>query len=150
MYLFFIFIVRIIIKMNRLTNYLIVSISIILLASCGSISKNKQDSLKEEPVVIKNDSVEYEITIIDPGFNNFLVTVARPPGYHSQIFLENKNRFYVSIWNSRVNNPARFNPNIYENIILYDPHVDYGYDVNYKLFNYFEFAQQKYRMRLQW
>ena len=126
------------------------NISIILLVSCSSISKNKQDGLKEEPVVIKNDSVEYEITIIDPGFNNFLVTVARPPGYHSQIFLENKNRFYVSIWNSRVNNPARFNPNIYENIILYDPNVDYGYDVNYKLFNYFEFAQQKYRMRLQW
>ena len=64
--------------MNRLTNYLIVSISIILLASCGSISKNKQDSLKEEPVVIKNDSVEYEITIIDPGQTKKKVDAARP------------------------------------------------------------------------
>ncbi|MFY7671308.1 DUF6146 family protein [Tenacibaculum sp. MEBiC06402] len=136
--------------MNIKIQHIIYLSFIIMLTSCGSISKDKEYTGKEEPVVIKNDSVEYEITIIDPGFNNYLVTVARPPGYHSQIFLENKNRYYVSIWNSRVNNPSRFNPNIYENIILYDPHVDYGYDVNYKLFNYFEFAQQKYRMRLQW
>ena len=26
--------------------------------------------------------------------------------------------------------------------------IDYGMDVNYKLFNYFQFAQQKYKMRL--
>lgn len=135
--------------MNIKIQHIIYLSFIVIGVSCSSIAKNKEYTTKEEPVVIKNESVEYEITIIDPGFNNYLTTVARPPGYHSQIYLENKNRFYVSIWNSRVNNPSRFNPNIYENIIQYDPHVDYGYDVNYKLFNYFEFAQQKYRMRLQ-
>ena len=120
----------------------------ILIWSCGSTPTNTKKIEKEEPVVIKNESVEYEITIIDPGFNNYLTTVARPPGYHSQIYLENKNRFYVSIWNSRVNNPSRFNPNIYENIINYQQQIDYGYEVNYKLFNYFLFAQRKYKMNL--
>lgn len=126
------------------------SFLVLLFIVCAcSIPKAKQNSaLKEEPVVIKNDSLEYEIIIIDPGFNNYLATVARPVGFYSQMFLETRNRQYVSVWNFRVNNPSLFNPNIYENIVEYDPHINYGYDVNYKLFNYFEFAQQKYRMRL--
>ena len=103
---------------------------------------------KEEPVVIKNDSLEYEITIIDIGFTNYLNTIAKPVGYHSQFYLENKNKFYVPIWNSRVNKSTNNNVNIYENLINYDPFIDYGYDVNYKLFNYFEFAQRKYKMTL--
>jgi len=37
---------------------------------------------------------------------------------------------------------------VYENSIDYQANTDYGYDVNYKLFNYFLFAQQKYRMNL--
>jgi len=77
-----------------------------------------------------------------------LRTIAQPVGFYTQAYLENRNQFYVAEWNRRVNNPAMFAPNIYENIINYDDHVDYGYDVNYKLFNYFEFAQRKYRMTL--
>ncbi len=113
-----------------------------------STTKKTNSTTKEEPVVIKNDSLEYEIIILDIGFNAYLNSVARPPGYFTQAYLENRNRFFVPAWNSRVNNPSRFNPNIYQNIIDYDPHIDYGYDVNYKLFNYFEFAEKKYRMFL--
>ena len=40
------------------------------------------------------------------------------------------------------------NNNVYENIIDYQPNIDYGYEVNYKLFNYFLFAQRKYKMSL--
>ena len=133
----------------KLGRFLLVIPVIMLLAyACGSTPINQQGNTKEEPVVIKNDSLEYEIIIIDQGFNFYLNSVARPEGYFSQIYLENRNRFYVAIWNNRFHNPAIFNPNIYENFINYDPNINYGYDVNYKLFNYFEFAQQKYRMVL--
>ena len=116
--------------------------------ACGTSPIKSKTTVKEEPVVIKNDSLAYEITIIDIGFTTYLNTIARPVGFHSQFYLENKNRMYVSIWNARVNNAANFNTNIYENRIDYDLNVNYGYDVNYKLFNYFEFAQRKYRMTL--
>ena len=119
----------------------------ILCLHCASYS-NSTSTAKEEPVVIANDSLAYEITILDIGFNAYLNTIAKPVGFYSQTYLETRNRLYVSIWNIRVNSPFNFNPNIYENRIDYDPYVDYGYDVNYKLFNYFEFAQRKYRMRL--
>lgn len=132
----------------KTTILFIFSITTLFFLSCSTNTLNKKTSVKEEPVVIKNDSLEYEIIIIDPGFNSYLNSIARPSGYYTQNYLEVRNRFYVPLWNLRVNNPTRFNPNIYENIIDYDSNIDYGYDVNYKLFNYFEFAQHKYRMRL--
>ncbi len=134
--------------MKTLKYFSTVIILIISFYACGSSPIKSKTNAKEEPVVIKNDSLEYEITIIDIGFTTYLNTIARPPGFHSQFYLENKNRVYVSVWNSRVNNAAYFNNNIYENRIDYDLNVDYGYDVNYKLFNYFEFAQRKYLMTL--
>jgi hypothetical protein len=118
-----------------------------LVWACSS-SQIGNTSKKEEPVVIANDSLEYEIIIMDIGFNTYLNTIAKPPGYHNQTYLELKNRNYVIAWNYRARNIPRFDEGIYQNIIDYNPRINYGYDVNYKLFNYFEFAQRKYRMRL--
>lgn len=120
----------------------------ILLYSCGSSPISNSSKVKEEPVVIANDSLEYQIIIMDVGFTAYLNSTAFPPGYYSQTYLENRNKIFVTNWNIRAQNPSRFNPNIYENIIDYQATVDYGYDVNYKLFNYFLFAQRKYNMSL--
>lgn len=134
--------------MRFLKNSLLVVFFIVSGIACSTLTPKNSVVAKEEPVVIANDSLEYEITIIDPGFTTYLNSIARPRGYHSLAYLEIRNRFYVPIWNTRVNNPGLYNPAIYENSIDYDPHVNYGYEVNYKLFNYFEFAQRKYRMVL--
>ena len=129
--------------------YLLLIVSM-LIFSCGSPKKGivVNDDQQEEPVRIANDSLEYEIIIIDPGFTTYLNTIARPMSYYSQSFLESRNILYVNEWNNRVRNPFRFNPNIYENIINYQSNIDYGLEVNYKLFWYFQFAQRKYNMRL--
>ncbi len=134
--------------MKTLKQLLLLFSIVLLVWSCGSSPIKNNNSQKEEPVVIANDSLQYEIIIIDIGFNLYLNTIAKPVGFYSQNYLENKNRFYVNAWNYRVRNPQAYNPNIYENVIDYDLNTDYGYDVNYKLFNYFEFAQRKYKMRL--
>lgn len=129
----------------------IFSLSIItLFLACGSYTNtiNKNNSIKEEPVVIANEALEYEIIIIDIGFTTFLNSIAKPINYYSQSYLENKNRIYVANWNNRVRNPQQFNNNIYENVIDYESNIDYGLEVNYKLYWYFKFAEQKYKMRL--
>ncbi len=133
--------------MKILNQFCTLFVLTILFWACSSSPKTNTIK-QEEPVVIKNDSLEYEIIIMDPGFSTYLNTIALPSGYFSQVYLQNKNLYYVGIWNTRVNRPTVFNPNIYGNIIEYEQHIDYGYDVNYKLFNYFEFAQRKYRMVL--
>ncbi|MAD96506.1 MAG: hypothetical protein CMB99_04180 [Flavobacteriaceae bacterium] len=119
----------------------------LFLWACAS-NPVKKNTEKEEPVVIANDSLEYEIIIIDVGFNYYLNAVAQPPGYYSQKYLENQNRIMVANWNYRVGNPQQYNPNLYWNTIEYFPNIDYGYEVNYKLFNYFIFAQNKYKINL--
>ncbi len=101
-----------------------------------------------DTLAIKSDSTEYEIIIIEPGFNLWLTSIARPEGFYSQSFLENRNLIMVTNWNQRVLQPLRFNPNLYELQIDYNPNIDYGYELNYKLYNYFIFFQRKYGQRL--
>jgi len=106
------------------------------------------DSEDDDPVEIADDETEYQIIIIEPGFNTWLQSIARPEGYYSQSFLENRNAIMVVNWNQRVLQPQIWNPNLYEMQINYEPNIDYGYEVNYKLYNYFIYFQRKYNQRL--
>lgn len=114
-------------------------------------TKNKKEleSLKDNDTVkIVNEEIEYEIIIIEPGFNFWLASTAQPRGFYSQSYFENRNNLYVIEWNQRVLNPQRFNPNLYELQINYQPNIDYGYEVNYMLYNYFIYFQLTYKQRL--
>lgn len=134
--------------MKFVKHLFFLSVISIVFYACGSSPLNNTEIEKEEPVVIANDSLEYEVIIIDPGFTTFLNSIAEPEGFYSQKYMEARNRAWVFTWNQRAQNSFQFNPNIYENIIDYRPTLDYGYEVNYKLFNYFIFAQRKYKMSL--
>lgn len=117
-------------------------------AASGKNAVSGKMSAKSDTVRIANDSLEYEIIITDIGFNQYLSSVARPRNFYSQSFLENKNLFFVSEYNRRVLEPFRYNPNIYEMRIDYQSNVNYGYEVNYLLYNYFLFFQSAYRQKL--
>ena len=130
---------------------------LLIAAGCGGTKEavSVSDSEKEifskkalDTVSIANEETEYEIIIIDPGFNIWLQSIARPEGYYSQSYLENRNRIYVINWNQRVLQPLQYSPNLYEWRIDYDPQIDYGYEVNYKLYNYFIYFQRKYNQQL--
>ena len=110
--------------------------------------KSAFSQTKEDTITIADEKTEYQIIIIEPGFDFWLQSVARPEGYHSQSYLENRNHIYVMEWNSRVSQPFTYNPDLYELHIDYDPNIDYGYEVNYKLYNYFIYFQRKYNQRL--
>lgn len=124
----------------------------LMIYSCGTgKEKNFEDSEKavmaNDTVRIANDSLEYEILIIEPGFNMFINSIAKPEGYYSQSYLENKNKFLVADYNARVHNPQKYNPYLYVQEINYDPQVDYGYEVNYLLYNYFVFLTREYNQK---
>lgn len=100
-----------------------------------------------DTVRIANDSLEYEVIIIDPGFTGWLASRARPRGYYGQPYLENKNRLWVMEWNNRVLNPQRYG-DMYSMAIDYQPTIDYGYEVNYLLYNYLVYFQITNRQKL--
>ncbi|KAF2331761.1 DUF6146 family protein [Flavobacterium ginsenosidimutans] len=134
----------------------IVSIVAILLTilACSSASQNiaSNDTVPNkkgnDTVRISNDSLEYEVIIIDNGFNYWLNTRAYPRNYHTLAFLENKNYQYVTEWNIRASQPNRYNPNLYEMTIDYQPQIHYGYEVNYLIYNYMIYFQNTYKQKL--
>jgi hypothetical protein len=109
---------------------------------------DKSLTTQNDTVRIANDELQYEVIIIDPGFSSWLASRAYPRGYHSQSYLENKNRIYVSEWNSRVLQPRQYSPNLYEMTIDYQPQIDYGYEVNYLIYNYMIYFQNTYKQKL--
>ncbi|TYA71525.1 DUF6146 family protein [Seonamhaeicola marinus] len=111
-------------------------------------SEQVKDIKVNDTVRIANDDLEYEIIIIDPGYATWLATQARPEGFFSQQYMENRNNIYVIEWNQRVLQPLRFDPDLYELQINYNSRIDYGYEVNYKLYNYFIYFQMRYNQRL--
>lgn len=143
---------------HRFFNIFGVLLVIIMIgSSCGStkdaitISQEEKMAFAEQEgdtIKIASDVTEYEIIIIEPGFNFWLQSIARPEGYYSQSYLENRNNLYVIEWNQRVQQPFRYDPGLYELQINYSPQIDYGYEVNYKLYNYFIYFQRKYNQRL--
>lgn len=109
---------------------------------------NKPLATKSDTIRIINDSLEYEVIIIDPGFNTWLVSRAYPRNYHTQSYLQNKNQMYISEWNNRFMQPQRYNPDLYGMSINYDYTIDYGYEVNYLIYNYMIFFQNTYNQKL--
>lgn len=115
--------------------------------SCASTVTKTKTVNDSDKIVIENKKLEYEVIIIEPGFSSWLVT-QKPMSYYSQSTLEIKNKFYVVTWNQRVLQPFNYSTDLYEMRIDYDSYVDYGLEVNYKLFMYFTYFQQKYKQKL--
>lgn len=126
----------------------IILVCIIAFASCDSSKKGMNDTPQTtvqegDTITIANKELEYEIIIIEPGFNSWMST-QQPMGFHSQQFLQSKNLLFVQEYNNRVRNPQRYNPNLYQQEINYEYGTDYGLEVNYLLYNYFVYFQRTY------
>ncbi len=137
---------------------LIPIIALILIFSCKSQDKpqtvNEEDIVKTESssiagdtVKIANKELQYEVIIIDPGFTSWLASYARQRGYYGQPYLEVKNRQWVAQWNIRAMNPQQYG-NLYQKQIDYRPNRDYGYEVNYLLYNYLVYFQHSNKQKL--
>lgn len=111
-------------------------------------NSEKLVAAKNDTIRIANDSLEYEVIIIDAGFSTWLASRAYPRNYHSQSYLENKNRVYISEWNSRAMQTMSYNPNLYGMSINYDSNINYGYEVNYLIYNYMIYFQNTFNQKL--
>ncbi|MEP2935534.1 MAG: DUF6146 family protein [Gilvibacter sp.] len=135
--------------------FLLISFIAIMIFGCGGYSNSSSGSeqdissvaKKGDTIRIANDSLEYEIIIIEPGFNNWLVTQF-PEDYYTQGFLENRNRFLVAEYNRRVLNATQHPRDLYIQQIDYRDDINYGKEVNYLLFMYFKYFQQRYKQKL--
>lgn len=91
------------------------------------------------------DETEYELIIFDPGFDRWFARNSSPEGFYELNYLENWNRQLARQWNTKLGTSGRWDcaPQTY---LDYDPRIDYGKELNYKLFFYFRYMHEKCRI----
>ncbi len=115
------------------------------LFSCSTTQEPAKTSDENTLSFDKNGDGEWEIIVLDPEYNSFLIT-QQPKEYYSEQTLKIKNTFYVTEWNIRYSQPFRYNPNIYEVKIDYNPDEKYGLEFEYRLYMFFKFVEKKYKV----
>lgn len=133
--------------------YILVLIFGVIIISCSAnktaITKSKNTAPQtSDTTKIANKDLEYEVIIIDPGFTTWLNSMAYPRGFYTQSYLEAKNQLYINEWNNRFLQPQRYSRDLYEMSIDYDSNINYGYEVNYLIYNYMVYFQNNYHQKL--
>lgn len=123
------------------TRFLLLSIMIVSSFSLA-LAQEKADTIVLD---LKNDSTEYQLIIIDVGFESWLAS-QKPISYYSNQYYSNWNMRYVVEWNNFYNTGKY--PDYVESYIDYRPNIDYGIDLNYKLYWYFQFFENKNKIKL--
>ena len=128
----------------------LVSFTVFFLFSCNTnkkFSSENREKLTSDTIHISNPDLEYDVIIIDGGFTSWFNTYSKPKSFYTQTYLENRNRFWILEWNNRARNPMKYG-NIYDMQINYDNNTNYGYHVNYMIYNYLVYFQLTNRQQL--
>jgi hypothetical protein len=118
--------------------------------SCNSnknFSTENTEKLTSDTIHISNPDLEYDVIIIDAGFSTWFNTFAKPKNFYSQSYLEARNRIWIAEWNFRASSPITYG-NMYEMPIDYNNSTDYGYHVNYMIYNYLVYFQITNKQKL--
>lgn len=125
-------------------NLIFLALTTLAFAACSSYSSFNKPVPVDEVISAKGttaveDSTEYELLILDTGFESWFVTRNMPSMAHSNHYYKNWNHRYVIEWNQKHMQGHPY----FENHIYYDPFEEYGFDLNYKLYHYFQFVEEK-------
>jgi hypothetical protein len=130
-------------KTIGMKNILIPAIIALLIWSCSPtqhVSKKADDKIK----II--DSTEYEIIITDLEFETWYVLNFSPVKDYSNNYYLSKNRVAVNNWNEYF--ASGHYSRVIDDFIPYNPTIDYGIEVNRKLYWYFTYIEETYHIRL--
>ena len=121
-----------------------IGILAVLVWACTPVKEVSKTSAKLTQDSI--DSTEYDILIIDFQFDQWYLINYSPAKDHSNDYYRTKNLIAVANWNDyyRTDRYSR----IIDSYIDYWPNIDYGIEVNRKLFWYFKYIKENYRIRL--
>ena len=121
-------------------NGLIVLLAGILFFGCASTHLVRQKV--GDNIVLDDGQEEYELIIIDPGFQTWFASRAKPINYYSLSYYESQNKRYVSTWNELFSAYGGRSP--FENRIDYEFNKNYGLELNYQLFWCFKYIESLY------
>lgn len=117
--------------------------------TCMIACSGPQGIVKIEPngnEAAPEDSVEYELIVFDTGLETWYAFQDSPAKYRSQQYYENWNHQYVSAWNYNATQSRR--RSFFQPIYGYERGVDYGFELNHKLFYYFQYVEHVLKIEI--
>ena len=93
----------------------------------------------------RNDSLTYNLVVFEPGYELFLLK-QQPEQYYSEGYYKLWNNLYVMAWNTNYNTQAT--TGLYDNYIDYDPKIEYGKNLEYRLYYFFRYFEKKHHVIL--
>lgn len=130
---------------NAMKQLLFLFTALVFIIACSTqkgivkIEENKEE-------VAAKDSLEYELIVFDPKFETWYMIQNAPAKYRSQEYYENWNRQYVSAWNH--NSTQTGKRSFFEPIVGYQSNVDYGFELNHKLFYFFQYVEHILKIQI--
>ena len=118
---------------------------VVFIYACSS-QKNVTQENSHGVEVAAEDSVEYDVEMFDSKFDTWYQIQDSPAKYRSQQYYENWNRQYINAWNAKCAAPPSgwgFDP-----VIGFEPNVDYGFELNHKLFYYFQYVENVLKIKI--
>ena len=123
---------------------ILIGILALALLACSPVKHSTKTSATIKPV--EKDTSEYEITIIDNDFDHWYLMNYSPAKDRSNEYYKGINPVAASNWNYFYRS-GKYR-NIIESEIDYRPEIEYGIEVNRKLFWYFKFIEEVYKIML--
>ena len=125
--------------LDMIRQLLVFSVAVVFIISCSVQRKAVKIESNDIAEVSDEDSLEYELETFDPKFETWYMIHNSPARYRSQQYYEGWNQRYVSAWNINASDPRR--SWFFETIVGYEYGVDYGFELNHKLFYYFQYVE---------
>lgn len=125
-------------------NFLIFISGIALFWACSGPKNTGKVEIKEP--VTSVDSIEYGVETFDAKFETWYALQNTPATYRTLEYYENWNRQYVQAWNFKAQSGSR--NSFFQTISGYDPNENYGFDVNHKLFYYFQYVENVLKIEI--
>lgn len=128
-------------------NLIILAIISAFIWSCATSKKPQAEDQKPSIATQKKtDSAdEWEITVFDAEYETFVASRAQPRSMFTESSLKSRNTILVTEWNSRFYSGT--NRNFYEVAIDYDPKENYGFEFEYRMYQFFAYCNWKYGIR---
>ena len=103
------------------------------LTACHTTEKTVEQD--QTPKIAETDSTEYKLLVFDAGFETWFTQNRKPAWYHEKNYYKSRNIESAIEWNSKV---RRGVPG-FDQEINYDPSVDYGLEIEHKLYYFFRY-----------
>lgn len=116
----------------------------IMMIACNPAKQSVKTSAKV--IQTSEDSIEYELVIVDLNFDHWYLMNYSPAKDHTNELYRSKNQIAVANWNYYYQQGLY--TKVIESLIDYRPEIDYGIEVNRKLYWYFKYVGEEYKIRL--